>query len=207
MSSPLCFLPAFSVTVPNRKIIILIFLLLSCQAYVFAQQFTIGIKITGLSIHPKGSFNAHLEKFKLDKRGVFVLNPGIAISFEYFIYKDTLSIKFIQALYADCCAQFAGFTHLGFRHRIFKYENHQLSGGLGPTFIFRRNWYKLDGYIDDFAFFKGGPENDWQWRFIWYGGDIEYNYYINEKTDLSVTIIPAVPALIDVNIGARIKGY
>jgi hypothetical protein len=189
------------------RIITLVILLLFCQIKLSAQTYTIGVKITGLSIHPKGSYNAHLEKFKLDRKGVFVFNPGIAVSFEYFLYKDIFSIKFSQALYADCCAQFAGYTHVGFRHKLFDYEKHQLNGGLGPTFIYRRSWYKLDGYIDDFIFFHGGPEDNWQWKFIWYGGEVEYNYHINEETDLSLTIVPAIPALVDLNIGVRIKRY
>jgi hypothetical protein len=191
----------------NRKIILFMIFSMFGPVNMSAQQFTIGVKLSGISIHPKGSYNVHLQRFNLDKKGIFVLNPGISLGFEYFLYKDILSIKFVQMLYADCCAQFAGFTHIGARHKIFSNENHLINGGIGPTFVYRRSWYKLDGYIDDFVFFKGGPEDKWQWRFIWYGGEMEYNYSVNGETNLSLSIIPALPALIQLSIGAGLNGY
>ncbi|MCL2294653.1 MAG: hypothetical protein FWC36_07295 [Spirochaetes bacterium] len=171
-----------------------------------AQQYRVGITITGLSIHPRGANNAHLQRFGLDKRGVFVFNPGIAFSFEYFLFRDIFSIKFVQALYVDCAAQLGGFTHIGMRHKIFNNEVHSLYGGLGPTFIFRRSWHRLDGYMDELeVFFRGGPEHNWQWRFIWFGGELEYNYSINDEIDLSLMVVPAVPFNIFLAPGIRMN--
>jgi hypothetical protein len=175
--------------------------------YLPAQQFTIGIKLTGLSIHPKGATNANLMKYKLDNKGIFVFNPGIRLSFEYFLYKDIVSIKIEQDLYADCANQFAGFTHIGVRGKMFQIEKHSLNGGIGPTIFFRRNWYKLDGYIDDIENFKGSPDNNWQWWFIWYGGEFEYNYMINETIELSTSFVPWIPPFVPfvMSLGTRIK--
>jgi len=172
----------------------------------FAQQYTFGIKLTGLSIHPGGAQNAHIMKYKIDEKGVFVFNPGIRLSFEYFIYKDIVSIKFDQGFYRDCANQFAGFSHIGIRGRIFQIGNHSLNGGIGPTFFFRRNWYKIDGYIEDDDFFRGGPNDNWQRRFFWWGGEFEYNYRINERIEFSTSLIPIIPPIIpgSIHLGIRI---
>jgi hypothetical protein len=161
--------------------------------YLSAQQFTVGIKLTGLSIHPAGATNASLMKYKLDENGVFVFNPGIRLGFEYFFYKNIASIKIEQGLYLDCANQFAGFTHIGLRGRIFQIEKHSLNGGIGPTFFFRKNWYKLDRYNDAYDIFKGNPEDNWQWNFFWWGGEFEYNYKISETMELSTSIVPFIP--------------
>jgi hypothetical protein len=142
---------------------------------------------------------------KFDQRGIFVLNLGVEICVEYFIYKDIVSVKFIQALYADCCQKFGGFTHLGLRGRIFKFGQHSLYGGIGPTFIYRKNWYALEGYDDSFSFFRGKPEDIWQYRFLWYGGEFEYNYEINNHFSLSTSFVPGFPDLTNLSFGTRYK--
>ena len=76
---------------------------------------------------------------------------------------------------------------------------------MGPTIIFRRSWYRLEGYKDDVEFFDGGPEDKWQWKFMWYGGDIEYKYRLDETTDLALSIIPGIPAPIVFSFGANLK--
>ena len=178
----------------KKTICIIVFFLFSIMN-IFAHRFAIEIKLTGLSIHPRGAEHANLFRFNLDRNGFFVLNPGIRIGFEYFIFEDIVSIKIAQGLYRDCANQFGGFSHIGFRCRVFQWGNHSFNGGIGPTFFFRRNWYKLEGYSGDDAFFRGGPEDNWQRRFIWWGGDLEYNYRINERFELSTSVIPPLPFL------------
>ena len=189
-----------------KKIILFCILCFASTLYLSAQQFTIGIKLTGLSIHPWGATNAHLMRYKLDERGIFVFNPGIRLSFEYFVYRDIASIKFDMGLYADCANQFAGFFHVGLRGKIFNIDDHSFNGGMGPTFFFRRNWYRLNGYIDDIENFRGNPDDYWQWWFIWYGGEFEYNYRVNETLELSTSIVPVIGQFVPfiINPGIRL---
>jgi len=175
------------------KFLIIILFSFFSVIYLSAQQFSVGIKLTGLSIHPVGAANASLMKYKLDDKGVFVFNPGIRLSFEYFFYKDIFSVKIEQGLYADCANQFAGFSHIGLRGKIFQIEKHSLNGGIGPTFFFRKNWYKLEGYNDDYELFRGNREDNWQWGVIWYGGEFEYNYRVSEMIEMSTSIVPCIP--------------
>ena len=189
----------------NRKGILVAILLLLCSTFIYSQTLTIGVKFFGLSFHPKGAVNANIMPLKLDKNGVFVVNRGATLSIEYFIWKDIVSVKFVQGLYSDCLARFGGFTHIGLRGKIFSYGQHSINGGIGPTFIFRRNWYEVEGYNDSFSFFHGDKDDYWQWRFIMYGGEIEYNYSIDDNIDLSTTFVPGYPDLMNLSFGIRYK--
>ena len=86
-----------------------------------SKRHSIGLKFMGLSFHPlSGKPNAELMPNRLDEQAYFVLDLGALLTYEYFIVPDILSVKFIQGLYADCAAQFAGVTSIGLRARIFK---------------------------------------------------------------------------------------
>ena len=123
----------------------------------------------------------------------------------YSVQIKQVSIKSAQAFYGDCILKFAGFSHVGFRFKIFETGKHSLNGGIGPTLIYRKNWYDADGYDDTFSFFKGDEEDYWQWRFLWYGGEFEYNYNLTRNVDLSITFVPGFPDLISFGFGVRIR--
>jgi hypothetical protein len=170
-----------------------------------ANDLFMGLKFLGLSIHPFGVYNAHIMPRKLDEGGIFVLNLGASLNVEYFIYKDRFSVKLMQGLYSDCAGKLGGFSHAGLRGKIFKHDKHSVYGGIGPTLIYRKNWYALDGYDDTFSFFKGDPDDIWQCGFIWYGGEFEYNYTVNDNFSLSVSFVPGFPDLANLSAGVRYK--
>ncbi|MBV5314602.1 MAG: hypothetical protein JZU47_14980 [Prolixibacteraceae bacterium] len=179
-------------------IVLLVFTELSAQN-------NIGIKYFALSIHPQGeNDNSFLMPNKLDKDGYFVLNIGGEITYEYFLYKDILSLKLIQAVYADCAARLGGFSHFGVRGKIIKSGKHSLYGGIGPTLVYRRNWLEMDGYINQNRF-KGELEKKWQYLFIWYGGEFEYKYAFNNKLDFAASFVPGFPDLMSLAFGLNYK--
>ena len=188
--------------------ILLILLLSIGSIMLFAEtpNYNIGLKYFGLSLHPFGAYNNEkLMPLKFDDKGLFVLDVGFMASFEKYLWKDFVSIKFVQSIYGDCILQPAGFTHLGFRLKIFSIGKHQLNGGIGPTLIYRKNWYDVEGYDDSYSFFEGSKDDFWQWRFLWYGGEFEYNYNVYKNIDLSVTFIPGFPDLLAFAFGVRAK--
>lgn len=183
---------------------IVLFTLLLAALHVSAQN-KVGLKYFGLSIHPKGEKeNAFLMPNKLDKDAYLVLNAGGVVSYERFLYKDILSLKIAQALYADCAARLGGFTHIGLRGRIMKSGKHLLTGGLGPTLVFRRNWMELEGYKNQNRF-KGNQEDYWQYLFLWYGGEFEYQYSMSKELDFSVSFVPGYPHLMSLSLGVNYK--
>lgn len=179
-------------------------LLLLSPTYFFSQD-NVGVKFFGLSLHPKGEKeNAFLMPNKLDENAYLVMNFGAEVMYEKFIYKDILSVKVIQALYSDCAARLGGFSHIGLRAKIFKIGRHTLNGGIGPTLVFRRNWLDLEGYVNPNRF-KGGPENKFQYLFLWYGGEFEYKYQMNEKLDFAVSFVPGYPDLMSLAFGVSLR--
>ncbi len=178
-----------------------------CLFIIFNQclhaQNNIGLKLFGLSIHPETvKENAVVMPRKLDKNGVLVLNIGAEIMYEHFVYKDKYSLKFVQALYADCADQLGGFVHIGVRGRIFSLGKHRLYGGIGPTLVFRRSWLDLAEYKDQ-GLFQG--DGRYQYLFLWYGGEFEYKYELNSKFDFAISFIPGYPDLLSLSLGLSYK--
>lgn len=172
------------------------------QAGALGQSHYTSLKFFGLSLHPYGDENAHLMPLNPDGRGYTVLNVGATLAHEIPLAGSGLTLKLMQALYADCAAQTGGFSHIGLRATVFSTNKHQLTGGLGPTLIFRRSWHRLPDYRPG-SFFKGTPSDDWQYRLLWYGGELEYHYQLNQKTALSLTFIPGFPNIMSLSAGFR----
>ncbi|WP_299759069.1 hypothetical protein [uncultured Pontibacter sp.] len=193
----------YQVTLPNMLLWLLLLLL---QLPAWAQQQepvyknAVTVKFFGLSTHLKESQDPKLFPNRLDKNGVFVLNLGAIVGYERFVLQDRVSIRAEQGLYADCAAELAGFTHLGFRGILFRSGRHSVNGGFGPTLVYRKDWNTLEGYGDDGYFNRHGQ---WQYRFYWYGGEFEYNYKLKQDTELSVNLVPGLPELISVGVGLR----
>lgn len=177
---------------------------LTCLCFHIQARDNIGIKFFGLSMHPFGDENAFLMPRKLDGKGYFVLNLGAMLSYEKFFWQDILSVKVIQAGYSDCAARAGGFSHIGIRGKIFSTKRQSLSGGIGPTLIYRRNWNELERYHDP-GRFQGGLSDKWQYLFIWYGGEFEYKYSLNETFDFALCFVPGYPDLISFSLGINYK--
>ena len=163
----------------------------------------LNFKYFGLTFHPRGDDNAELMPLNPDGKGYLVFNIGGSVAYEQYFVQDKFSVKAIQALYADCAMQFAGFTHLGVRAVIFQIGRHSLNGGLGPTLVFRRNWSDLEGYNSNTSFFGGDPNDKWQYKMIWYAGEFEYNYRLSDRADFSTSFVPGYPNIMSLSFGVR----
>lgn len=185
-----------------RFFLLLTFFFTLAGKAVHAQGSASSLKFFGLSLHPHGDPNAHLMPINPDGQGYLVLNLGGMLAHEIAVLDSAFSIKAIQTLYADCAGQTGGFSHIGIRFLVFEKNRHMLSGGIGPTFIYRRNWHRLPEYQPS-GFFNGQPGDTWQYKMLWYGGEFEYNYALGSKTDLSFTFVPGYPNLISLSAGFR----
>lgn len=185
-----------------RGILYLFFILLVLNSPSWAQS-ALGVKFFGLSIHPDGDPNAFLMPRKLDKDGVLVLNLGAEITYEKFLVRDDFSVKAVQAFYSDCAAQPGGFTHVGLRGKILKKNRSSVYGGIGPTLIYRKNWGLLADYEDP-GYFAGKEDGELQYKFLWYGGELEYSYRVSDKLILAASFIPGYPKLMSLALGVTI---
>ncbi|TXC75599.1 fatty acid desaturase family protein [Luteibaculum oceani] len=163
-------------------------------------QHNFGLKYFGLSMHPKGDPQAHLMPYRLDDRAVLVVNFGGIASFERYVYSNLLSIKLAQGLYTDSGGLISGHTHIGFRAKFLERKRHSMILGFGPTFIYRRNWNKKPGYESTGLFRESG---NIQHKFVWYGGEIEYNYQVSDQWDMSVNFLPGYPLVMSIGVGVR----
>ncbi len=161
---------------------------------------SITVKAFGLSVHLKESPYPEIFPNRLDSKGYTTINYGGIVGYDRFVVRNDLSVRMEQGLYADCAESMAGFTHIGFRGKIFRKGRHSVNGGIGPTLVYRRDWNRLEGYVDNGYFNRRG---DWQYKFYWYGGEFEYNYQLSEQNDLSLTLIPGIPELVSFGIGFR----
>lgn len=184
---------------------LLIILGLSLQLGLAQAQDNIGLRLFGLSIHPHSEReNASIMPLRLDPEAYLVQNLGAILSYEKFIYRDLFSAKLALALYSDCAARLGGFVHLGLRGRIFQFRRHSFYGGLGPTFIFRRNWLEIEDYKDQ-KLFKGSRDDRYQYLFLWYGGEFEYHYRLSERLDAILSLIPGYPDLMSLSVGLNLR--
>lgn len=186
----------------SKSVLVLLLLFFSILGF---SQDNFTVKFFGFSFHPDGDVNADNMPTKIDKNGVAVVNLGVYLGYEKFVYKDKLSLKAVNAYYSDCGGLFSSLIHFGFRGVILQMDKFSINGGFGPTFIYRRSWYsKFDNYVNS-GFYNGNETDFWQTKFLWYGGELEFNYQLTEFLDLSATLVPGYPKLIDVSIGIRYR--
>ncbi|HEY4649809.1 MAG TPA: hypothetical protein VIG72_00270 [Pontibacter sp.] len=158
------------------------------------------VKLFGLSVHLKESPHPEIFPNRLDEGGYITLNYGAIVGYDRFIVGQEHAIRIEQGLYADCSASFAGFTHIGWRGLIFQKNKHSMNGGIGPTLVYRHDWNRIEGYQDDGYFNRRG---NWQYKFIWYAGELEYNYQLTRQTEFSVNLVPGLPELVSIGVGVR----
>jgi hypothetical protein len=166
-------------------------------------QWYIGLKFVGLSWHVKASKHPQLFLHKLDRKGHATLTFGAAVTVEYRI-KPYLSVKFDQGLLSDCAGRFAGMSLFTVRTNVPLGKLGEGTGGLGPFFYYRRNWNELEGYVDD-GLFKISKNKRWQTKFVWYGGELEHNYPITDRMDISTNLLPAIPVVFTLTPGVRYR--
>ena len=183
----LFFLPAF-----------LVLFTFPCRA-----QWFVGIKLMGVSIHTDDNANCHLYQNCLGKRKRVAFHLGLALTTEYK-FNNWFSMKVDQAAFRDCAGKFAGMSMFNLRYTQDLGKAGDASVGFGPFFYYRKSWFSLDGYADD-GYFKESANKKWQTKFVWYGGEFEYNYPLNERLDISTNILPGIPVVIAVASGVRMR--
>jgi hypothetical protein len=165
----------------------------------------LSLKYLGFTIHPQGDRTANLQPYKLDREAHFVANFGGALGYERFILQDILSVKLVQALFADCSAGLASVTFASIRANFMDRGRHRLSMGFGPALMVRQSWerlpdYKSSGYMNT-GYIK--PIGAVQWKLFPYGVEFEYDVRISRRLDFSMSLTPGLP--LAVTMGAGLK--
>lgn len=185
----------------NRKLYIILCLLLYLNMQRVAAQDNIGFNFLFLTHHFGGNKMAFLQPNKLDKNAKYVLNWGGVVHYERYIYRKRISLKVAQAMYSDCATLFAGHTHLAFRVNFLNSDRHSLRLGFGPTWVYRETWHRFPDYVQENVYFE--RRGDWDYVFVWYGGEIEYDYKLSKNWEINAHLIPGVPEFFNLGIGFR----
>jgi hypothetical protein len=164
-------------------------------------QFFLGVKFTGLSFHPGKNLNAQLYQHTLGKKKRVAMNFGIALTAEYK-FNRYISVKLDQAAFRDCAGKFAGMTMINLRYTQNLGVLGEGSIGFGPFFFYRKSWKCFEGYCDE-NYFKYSRNEKWQTKFVWYGGELEHDYPLNDSTDISTNFFPGIPVVYVVASGVR----
>jgi len=158
-------------------------------------------KTLGPTILPNGGEYAHRYPATFDKKGHLVFNPGLLFGGDFLVLENRIGIRLIQGVMIDCAGVFASVSHIGMRARFFRIGSHSLWAGCGPLLFIRESWTKFPEYEPDTSFEQRG---DWENFFLWYGGDIEYNYSVRDNLDFSLSIIPYLPKMLSFAFGLKL---
>ena len=182
-----------------KKLAVLLFLHLSLSA---GAQWYVGVKLMGISIHTDKGLNSSLFHCAVGKNNRVAFHIGVAVMCEYR-FNNWLSAKYDQCVFRDCAAKFAGMSMFNLRYTQDLGRAGDVSAGMGPFFYYRKSWYSIPEYEDD-GYFHVSRSGKWQTKFVWYGGEIEYNYPLNDHTDWSTNILPGIPVVVAVASGVRV---
>ena len=145
-------------------------------------------KIWGVSSHINEDVFAHI---------------GIEIDQDYYVHPNVI-LRGGGGIYQDSYNLLAGFLHLGVRFEAEKFNNILIRVGIGPTFIWRQNWWNhKPGYNGSTFFGKTPQSGDWETGFILYGGDIEIEWVGGDDWSMVLAVVPAYPVVINTNVGIR----
>lgn len=174
------------------KIAFLSALLASCiciNGLAHAQnQVASNIKLHGITRH-------------LDKD--WLIHYGAEIDIDYYLSDHTI-IRAAAAAYQDSGGLLAGFFHLGGRLEAEKFKNVFFRIGIGPTLIWRENWWiHKNNYKGNLFYGKTPSNNEYEWAFLWYGGDMELEWRYAKNKSVLYSMIPGYPIVFNNSIGVR----
>ena len=177
--------------------IILTGLLFFINANLYSQS-NISIKLLTLS-YEFNVENAELYNQTFTDNGTLALEPGFVFSYEAYANKNT-AIKLNQAVFYDKVSSLSAFTQLMFKFRVFTHYKHSMYFGIGPNLQLRKSRQDIVGYIDEGYFSDLG---DYQYKLSWFSAEIDYNIYLNKKTDLSISLNHISPRSIGLAVGFK----
>jgi hypothetical protein len=183
-----------------KHLLLVFFTFIALQA---SAQWFVGVKLMGISIHTDDNVNGHLYEAAIGKKNRLAFHFGFALTGEYMI-NNWLSLKMDQAMFRDCAGKFAGMSMFNVRYTQDLNRLGNGSVGLGPFFYYRKSWTSIPGYTDE-GYFKESSNKKWQSKFVWYGGEVEYNYPISPTVDWSTNVLPGIPVVIAVASGVRMR--
>lgn len=174
--------------------IIAILCIISTQA---KSQSNISLLLTGIGYDFSDRKNVNIYNRNIAD-GKIVADPGLQFAFEVYS-GDITGIKFTQSANLDACNKIAGATQIMLTFRLFKIYKHSIHLGIGPKAFYRQTWQNINGYINDDIYQNG----DVQYKICWLSGELDYNYRLDKKNDITFCIGQTTPVSAGVMIGIK----
>lgn len=189
------------------KSIIIGLILLSTQTFTMENPWAANLKYFGLTYHPGGGSAGENEyPLQIDEEGYWVVQIGAEADLDYYLNEYFL-LRSTVAVFKDCANVWSGHYHLGFRGNYSLDSGLSLRFGIGPTLIWRENWWDEplvnDWYNGDGFYGKERQNGKFQTAFLWYGGNLELDYKVGDKTSLVYSLIPGYPQVFTSSFGLR----
>lgn len=162
-------------------------------------QLTVGVNIGGIGYHTKRVPDTEHYKWKLNKKGNWAGFVSVSLLVSYRV-NDYIGIKAVNTfILQDCAGRYSGISHIGLdiHDDIIGWKNpkNQFSMSVGPFWYYRKNWIKEPWYENDPDFIKLHKNKKWESLFIWHGGQIQYQHFVDEYHSVGINVLPAYPHL------------
>ncbi len=130
---------------------------------------------------------------------IFLFEPGIVFSYEYFLRDRSVSNRFTQGLRLNERREILGFTSAKLQISIYQKWKTDLNigAGVGIAYLFPISSGNKTSDLPD-----SGKEK-FTFNDVFLSGGIEYNLFIDRNIDFSVSIDHFYPAKAFVNVGIR----
>ena len=164
-------------------------------------RFGANLLFQGLTYHPDGGEHEDYPR-KLDAAAYWVLLLGTQADFDWYFHKYGLARGSV-ALVRDCADVWSGYFHLGPRLNLPWGDRFVFRVGIGPTLVWRQQWYgKVAGYTHD-SFYGRDTTATFQTKFLWYGGNLDFEWKIRPDLSLIYSNIPGWPEVLTSSFGGR----
>jgi hypothetical protein len=163
--------------------ILLFFFILFFAGQEIKAQTNLSLKLSTLS-YQFTEVQPEIVKLSLSGNGKLAFEPGLIFAFEGYASQST-AIKFLQSVILDKALHLSATSQIMIKFRLIKSFKHSFYFGFGPAFHYRKSWSDIDGYIDEPVY---SNNSGWQYKMNWFSGELEYNYYLNKFSDLSISI-------------------
>ena len=173
----------------------------NAQTAASSPKHALSLWVFGISTHPDPGPGKEVYSRKLSSDGATVVNPGLAVAYDRFLIGDRLAARVSISGASDCRSVFAGLAHLGLKIRLLQLGRASLGASVGPMLYVRQSWHRFDNYSGANTAFQTWDQ--WQYIAAPVGGSLEFNYRISDRTELSMSVLPAYPEVISAGFGFR----
>lgn len=163
--------------------LILIFFILCKTSY---QQQSLSLEFLTFGFHFFENPNLQFYENKIDSLGMFNTEPGVMLSYEFYIKKNYLSIQLSQGFFSDAGAKMAAFSKVSLRYMFFHKFRNQLYIDIAPAISYRESWKKFGPEYKPETSYRYNGNIEYKYSLI---GKLEYDVYLGKRFDFNMSIM------------------